>query len=587
MHMRAVVRLPAVPTRESHCRVWACATLSRSAGLGAATLSTLVLLTSASAMPAGRSWSPIDTLNANGHDYMATCRFEPTTRDTLRFVARGIGGPGYWLTGFSWADSAWGVRWAHRDSAFFANETNDAGGREWLVWRSIQGLPGSAFALEFMLASTVSGDSLATPDTVAVVYESANHYDAASSDSCEWVVVWDALASAQTRSFTRRRPDGPWLERALPIRGDRGYATAVLDDTTALVVGGADSLRWGRLTPTRWLHGGAIYTSAFPSPLRSDGKGGWWLGWTEDWWPAVMTRWLPGGGWAPLETLAVNYPPSLYQIAKNNDLSRDPFPRPAMVWSSSDDRGVEYLYLAWPTDSGWATAEQVPGSASGIAPKVARDENGDVWLMWRQYAGFFPGLRWTHSYTHAVADTPRAGEDRGRPRLGWNLSEPAPGSYWSVWRAVGTTQFEPVARIAAGAGATMEFTDPTAPPGVALRYRVRRECKDVRFHWTSAEAEWLPRLARLGLALRSSNPVSGTLAAEVLGASAGVLELQLFDLQGRRVANARATATGSGRDAVTLDPAAGSRPLRSGVYILRAKGGDRRTSEGLKVVVLR
>lgn len=550
-------------------------------------LAAIALVTDGHAIPAGRSWSPIDTLNANGHDYMFTCRFEPTTRETLRFVALGITGGAQFLTGFEWGDSAWRVRWVHRDSAFVTYESEDASGREWLVWRSFQDQPGGGSARDFMLASTVSGDSLATPDTVAVVNQAAVSYHATASDSCEWVVVSDEQNFVQTRSFTRRRPKGPWVERSIPIRGVSGYATAALDDTTALVVGGADSLRWGRLTPTRWLHGGAIYTSAFPSPLRADGQGGWWLGWTEDWWPAVMTRWLPGGGWAPLETLAVNYPPSLYQIAKNNDLSRDPFPRPAMVWSSSNDRGVEYLYLAWPTDSGWATAEQVPGSASGIAPKVARDENGDVWLMWLDYSGFDLGLRWTHSYTHAVADTPRAGEDRGRPRLRWNLSEPAPGSYWTVWRAAGSGEFERAARLAAGAGEAMEFTDSTAPPGAALRYRLRRECKDVRYRWTSAEAEWLPRTARLGLALRSPNPVGGALAAEVLGASAGALELQLFDLQGRRVAHSRTTAGGGGRDAVSFDAGSGSRPLRSGVYILRARSADGRTSDGVKIVLLR
>ncbi len=551
-----------------------------------ALLGALLPATAALALPAGRSWSPIDTLNAHGHDYMFTCRFEPTIRETLRFVAIGIGGPGKFLTGFEWADTAWRVRWTHDDGAFITYESEDTSDREWLVWRSFQAPPGSAFTLEFMLVSTVSGDSLATPDTVGVVYESANHYDAAASDSCEWVVVWDPVRSNQTRSFTRRRPDGPWLERRLPISGNRGYATVALDDTTALVVGGADSLRWGRLTPTRWLHGGALYTSAFPSPLRSDGAGGWWLGWTEDWWPAVMTRWLPGGGWAPLETLAVHYPPSLYQVAKNNDLSRDRFPRPAMVWSSFGDNGVEHLYLAWPNDSaGWYPAEQVPGTAKGIAPQVARDENGDVWLMWLDLLRL--QLSWRHSHTHAVTDTPRAGEDRGRPRLRWNLSEPAPGSYWTIWRATGAGDFEQVARLAAGSAAAMEFVDAAPPAGVALRYRVRRECKDVRYRWTSAEAEWLPRTARLRLALRSPNPVGGALAVEVLGAAAGALELQLFDLQGRLVARARATASGSGRDAVSLDPATGARPLRSGVYVLRARGGDRRTSDGLKVVVLR
>lgn len=551
-----------------------------------ALLGALLPAADALALPAGRSWSPIDTLNAHGHDYMFTCRFEATTRETLRFVALGITGGAQTLTGFEWADAAWRVRWTHRDSSFITYESEDLSGREWLVWRSFQDQPSSGNALDFMLTSVVSGDSLATPDTVAVVRQAAFSYHGTASDSCEWVVVWDALVSNQTRSFTRRRPDGPWLERRIPVSGNSGYATAALDDTTALVVGGADSLRWGRLTPTRWLHGGALYTSAFPSPLRSDGQGGWWLGWTEDWWPAVMTRWLPGGGWAPLETLAVHYPPSLYQVAKNNDLSRDAFPRPAMVWSSFGDNGVEYLYLAWPNDSaGWYPAEQVPGTAEGIAPKVARDENGDVWLMWLDLVRL--KLSWRHSYTHAVTDTPRADEDRGRPRLRWNLSEPAPGSYWTIWRAAGAGDFEPVARLAAGPATAMEFVDPAAPAGVALRYRVRRECKDVRYRWTSAEAEWLPRTARLGLALRSPNPLGGPLAAEVLGAAAGALELQLFDLQGRLVARARATASGSGRDAVSLDPATGARPLRSGVYVLRAKCADRRTSDGLKVVVLR
>ena len=63
-----------------------------------------------------------------------------------------------------------------------------------------------------------------------------------------------------------------------------------------------------------------------------------------------------------------------------------------------------------------------------------------------------------------------------------------------------------------------------------------------------------------------------------------MVEVSLYDLQGRRVLRDRLTTSGAGVDLLGLT--LNSR-VRSGVYLLRARGDDGRLSRVLKIVVLR
>ena len=96
---------------------------------------------------------------------------------------------------------------------------------------------------------------------------------------------------------------------------------------------------------------------------------------------------------------------------------------------------------------------------------------------------------------------------------------------------------------------------------------------------------WFPRGPSLALALRSANPVADAVELEVTGASAGPLDLRLYDLQGREVRRQRATAAGTGRDAVRF--ALPAERLAPGIYVLRVRAADGRLSPGRKVSVVR
>src|SRR5712691_6911786 len=78
----------------------------------------------ARALPPGRAWTPLEILNVNGHQNTFPDHFESTRTGHLRLVGRGTSGPGSFLIGFEWGDSAWKVRWVNRhDTCLLFMET--------------------------------------------------------------------------------------------------------------------------------------------------------------------------------------------------------------------------------------------------------------------------------------------------------------------------------------------------------------------------------------------------------------------------------------------------------------------------------
>lgn len=545
------------------------------------------------AMPGARVWSPIDTLTAHGHYQLVPGRFEPTVQsDTLRLFGTGVGGLGEYLTGFEWADSAWSIRWVHRyDSNNISTFPSSASEAPIVFWKSQIDQPGGSSARDVLLNSYQVGDSLATPDTIAIVPQTTFLYSGAATSRRLWAAAWDGLNGSRLRVFERDRGGGAWqaYDTVMVVYSYSFYTVycAPANDTTALIVAAGQGVRWGHFSGGRWTPGGELspwVDGAMPGPLRP-AEFGYWVVWTSGDRDVHLARYENGSISAWRDTVTASYPPSLYEVTDAVDVSQDPRPRPVLAWMAYGDDGVERLYVSWPNADGWDTAEAVPQARAGGHQRVARDENGDVWLAWFSYYGW--GICWTHTYTAAVCDTPVVGEDHGRPKLTWTLDRDANETWWTVWRSENGGEFERIARLEAGADRTMSHVDPTAPTGVTLRYRVRRECKDVRYQWTSAESEWLPRETRLALSLLTRNPATEFVEAEVLGAVAGELVLQLHDLQGRVVASRRSVASGSGRDALRLDLGSGQGSLRPGVYLLRVRSADGRISRGMKLAVVR
>lgn len=505
-------------------------------------------------------------------------------------------GPGKFPTGFEWADSSWRTRWRHQHDSFGLYDAPAPLGDEFFLWKSQINWEWYQYhPWDYMLASRVEGDSLAPPDTVARVDRASYHYAAAASSTSRWAAIWDWSWDRfmhYFRFFSSDSVSGGWIESETVIpdkRDSYGIAMTAVSDSVAMVAVATDAqVHWGHLKSGVWTYGGVWSVPLIDqilSPFRPV-EDDFWIMWGASDRKVVVNRVTRDGQKVEVDSVDAHYPPTTYQNTKNTALTQDlQRPRPLVCWMAYGDNGVEYLYVAWPNDSGWDVAEQVPGSATGGGQVIARDENGDAWLAWWNYV--VGGILWTHTYVTATCDTPVVGERQAKPLVSWNLSEAVPESRWSVWRSSGGADFDSIGVVTAARDTAMSFADSTAPSDAPLRYRIRRESKDVRHRWLSAEAEWLPRGPQLAVALRGRNPIQSSLDLEIFGAGAGEMRAELYDLQGRLVTTSRAAALGSGRDPLHVDFTNTPVAIRSGVYILRVRASDGRLSRGVKLAVIR
>jgi hypothetical protein len=299
----------------------------------------------------------------------------------------------------------------------------------------------------------------------------------------------------------------------------------------------------------------------------------------------VVVRRFEDMRWSPPEDAQIKLPVSNQYFIDDVQIDAAGGPGPALAWSGYSPNQVDSAPFVWasiPADSGLGLGERLEQTRGGENPTIVRDEYGDVWLAWWWYleAGCF----WMHTYTSAVPSDPSVSETLGHPTISCTLSEPAPETWWGILRGVGAGPMEQIAAVRAGQAPSITWTDTTALPSGPLRYAVERLCRDKRNVVRTAEAEWLPPTARLGLQLRSANPAVGRVDLELTGARSGLVRVRLLDLQGRQVAEMSSRASGSGRDALTLvlPP-----QIRSGLYLIRVLGADGADSAPRKIVVLR
>lgn len=218
-----------------------------------------------------------------------------------------------------------------------------------------------------------------------------------------------------------------------------------------------------------------------------------------------------------------------------------------------------------------------------LTPTVARDRNGDAWLAWRLRNA--EQVRFTHTYVSSVASRPLAAVF-GRERIvSWTLSEPAPESRWTVWRAAAAGSFEQVGDVRAGSVTELAWTD-TAPPEGPLRYKVRRESVDIRYRLDTEVATWTrPEPQALRFAAVPA-PFSDGMHLDLLGAAAGPIELLVYDLQGREVHREQRVASGVGQDTLELRLGMSPRPS-AGVYFLIARDSTDRVTPPARLILLR
>ncbi len=263
--------------------------------------------------------------------------------------------------------------------------------------------------------------------------------------------------------------------------------------------------------------------------------------------------------------------------------SPDTIPSPTIGWQAYNySNGARAVCVCTQDESGsFGLAEVVPGTDNTANASIVRDRNGDTWVAW--WTHDLQGMFWTHSAVRATASDLRVVKAGPRPLLVWTLTEPAPGSWWTVLRSVEGQTFEPVGRVQAGATVAMSWTDDRVSGHVrkTLTYRLRRDCLDKRYEWLSEVAGWHagrhdPRLLLLPRSFRT------TRVDFAIEQATGPVEVAVYDVQGRRVMRTLLPTTlGRVSSGFDLD----SR-MASGVYFLRVTDAARQEATA-KLVLLR
>jgi hypothetical protein len=533
----------------------------------------------------------VDTLKVPGHTRLYPDRLELDSLGAPVIVAASAGGIGRDTHVLSWADSTWLLRASLGYGTAFSHQVVSTTTGFPMIWQTLDDMDDPAWpymGTYLVMTEPSAGDFEIAPDTVAVV---ANHnfsYTGAASPRRRWAAKSDASNGLRVWFSDTAHV---WHEADVPGSGDNGVTLAPLDDSTAIVAwaGFREPVRWGKLRGTEWIDGGAVadvplHLATTPR-LRLSPSGSAWLTWgAED--NYVQLAEYRDGAWSMAESLhCAQTIPGQY-ISKVVRGSRDTWERPTVAWTEHNvDRGfVGTLCLCVPTDSGYPMGEPVIDTMDVTYHDVVRDRNGDVWLAWQTWSD---GLFWTHTHVSATSGAPRFDGSGQRPMVRWSLSGSAPGSFWAVLRAVGSGDFEAVARVQAGSGPEVAWLDSSAPVGEVLRYRIRRESVDRRFEQFSDEAAWWPRGSSLGLTSVGAQPTAGEIELLVVGAEAGELYFRAFDLQGREVARQARTAAGSGQDRIRFTLSKDGHPLSPAVYFVRVSDRTGRRSPSIKVVVLR
>ena len=563
----------------------------------------VVLTVPASALTPGRAWAPVETLIVNGHEYMVPDRFEPPRDGRIELLASGYHGVaeptyGHRTYGLVWQDSSWGIRWSMDEPAYRMWPALTTPDLQMLVWKTT--LPRVDNYYSFLVTADVVNGVVTKPDTIARVAAEALVYSGTAWGTRRWVAVRDEDFTVpgipEVLRIYRSDAPGVWrLMGATGMTGRNGMRLIALDSSTVMLLSSdfLSGLRWGYLRDTVFVEQTPKITEDRlvyrPALSRMGGAGRMLAAWNAapdippDYSDRIVIGKYSQGSWAAPETLSMRWPTDGGLLFYDLQFSPEGSEHPAITWFGYSSLGdaADYVWASCPTDSGFGVGERIEGSRYGLNPLIYRDENGDIWVAWWDFVN---GIYWTHSHTNSLPSAPQVADLAGRPELRWTLSEPSPETWWAVLRAQGDGDFEPVARVRAGADTLMSWSDTTAPSGVALRYAIRRECRDVRSRLTSAEARWEPRGPSLALLRKGENPTAGSFLFEVVGANRGPCTLSVYDLQGREVERHTFDAAGAGRDAAELRL---GNQVRTGLYLVRVRTWDGRTSAAAKLAVVR
>jgi hypothetical protein len=399
----------------------------------------------------------------------------------------GAAGRRWWRA--TWADSDWSAATSvgGRSDAGAAVAFADAGGSR-LLW--LEREPRDPMASRLLTARLASGS--ARVDTVALTSDQASGFGAAVTSDRLWIVR-SQQRDPRTPGFVvrvrTRNARGAWTE--LPAWGhdEFGCAVAPLSGGRALVASAGEwGLSWVVAAPTGWLQQGRLDTTAWlarsPVFARRSG-GGAWLVWTDKTTPHVEG--FNGERWLGTRDLTCAHPAGQTFSPTWCAATQDAAAMPVIAWGDRgyDQTNRDCLCVAFPDSAGWPRGEEVPGSDGAFVPAVARDTLGETWVAWVRDRSTDAWV--IHSRVTAQAESLTARAGATGTVLGWTLTEPAPGSVWSVWRVSADVGAREVGRVQAGSGSRLRWSESRPPPRGVVRYRVRREALDARDRWESAE----------------------------------------------------------------------------------------------------
>lgn len=560
-------------------------------------LGMLLLLTvtprCAHALPAGRAWSGVEQLgypriiHFGANRLEADSTGEPLLIVSVEWDSTSLGDHEDWAV-FSWRASGWvAPRFARTTGAGLSPWPVVGESDRYIVWLGRgDGITGIGAMLLASIGDTIAAADTASRNTV----ESDLEYGAAIGDSRKWIIRSEPrVDQAGTFAIRTIYSDTARIWHPLPELGvDEDHCTIapLPGDSAMAVYAGESGLAWASTVGTVWTATGVLDTRAFVAAhprLRIRPSGGLWLMWTTRRWVHVSS--YRDGLWSRGDSMVCLHNPGETFDSGWCDASRDTAERPVLVWgdlgSNATFRNVGCI--AFPTSVGWTTPEEIPGSGLADFPTVARDVNGDAWVSWSQVG--VGGLYYTHTYCSVTAGAPSVSPSGHGRSVEWQLSAPAPGSWWTIERAGPDGDFSSIGRMQADSSANVAFLDSAPLPGVA-RYRVVRESVDSRYRWYSPAGQF-PARSRKSFALEvSPQPFLRNSALTVHSAAAGAMRLSLYDVQGRMVQQRSVQLSGADSESVPLGDLIPGR-LMTGMYFVIGTDASGVRSEPGRIVVIR
>jgi hypothetical protein len=255
---------------------------------------------------------------------------------------------------------------------------------------------------------------------------------------------------------------------------------------------------------------------------------------------------------------------------------------PMVAWSASRATNYDQVFaISLPAGSGFGVAEQVGTPTDAFLPTTTADGNGDLWVAWGTYS--IEGMYFFHTYVNVTTSVLQVSGSGTSRLVRWTLSSPAPESWWAILRSINGGPFEVAGRAQAGESTLMAFTDDSPASGM-VRYRVRRECTDTRYQWLSPIRYWNQQKPRIEMLEAGARLASDRLEFAISDAAPGPVHVRVFDVQGRVVWSTRQEAS---QERITLRFDAATRPIPSGLYFAIVEDSLNRTSDAIRVVVIR